>query len=101
MGCRGVQRADNQRQGLVLPRDVFLKSQDRSAMHSRIATGEPDSQVTYWLWRFDRKDDPIPLDNFWNKTMEQCVADLDLAGNPTAGHPDGPADVEMAVDPYF
>src|SRR4051794_15023045 len=33
-------------------------------------SGDAESQVTYWLWRFDRKDDPVPLDNFWGKTME-------------------------------
>src|SRR5437867_10760630 len=28
----------------------------------------PDSAVRYWLWRFDRPDDPVPPDNFWGKT---------------------------------
>jgi prepilin-type processing-associated H-X9-DG protein len=55
----------------------------------------------YWLWRFDRPDDPIPLDNLWGKLDLQAVDDLRLARNPQAGIPDGPADVEMAVDPYF
>ncbi len=58
--------------------------------------------VTYWLWRFDRKDDPIPLDEFWGKTTQQCVSDLRQAtNNPTIGQPGGPAEVELAVDPYF
>ncbi|HOB33395.1 MAG TPA: type II secretion system protein [Verrucomicrobiota bacterium] len=57
--------------------------------------------VTYWLWRFDRPDDPIPLDAFWGKTVSQCVADLRAANNPTTGMPNGPVDVELAVDPYF
>jgi prepilin-type N-terminal cleavage/methylation domain-containing protein/prepilin-type processing-associated H-X9-DG protein len=55
----------------------------------------------YWLWRFDRTDDPVPLDNFWDKTPETCVADLKVANNPTVGIPGGPSDVELAVDPYF
>ena len=55
----------------------------------------------YWLWRFDRPDFPIPLDNFWGKTELQAVDDLRAANNPTAGLPNGPADAEMAVDPYF
>jgi prepilin-type N-terminal cleavage/methylation domain-containing protein/prepilin-type processing-associated H-X9-DG protein len=55
----------------------------------------------YWLWRFDRATDPVPLDNFWNKTVEQAVSDLRQAGNPVIGQPTGPADVELAVDPYF
>src|SRR5207302_9762263 len=62
----------------------------------------PNAAVTYyWLWRFDRPNDPIPLDNLWGKTDSQAVEDLRAANNPQAGTPDGPADVEMAVDPYF
>jgi prepilin-type N-terminal cleavage/methylation domain-containing protein len=55
----------------------------------------------YWLWRFDRKDDPVPLDNFWGKTIEQSVVDLRAANNPQAGSPAGPVEVEWVVDPYF
>jgi prepilin-type N-terminal cleavage/methylation domain-containing protein/prepilin-type processing-associated H-X9-DG protein len=62
---------------------------------------ETNSAVTYWLWRFDRDENPVPLDNFWNKKSEQCVSDLRAANNPTAGQPMGAADVELAVDPYF
>lgn len=57
--------------------------------------------ATYWLWRFDRPDDPVALDNFWGKTGDQAVNDLIAANNPQAGIPEGVADVEMAVDPYF
>lgn len=59
------------------------------------------SPSNYWMWRFDRPDDPVPLDNFWGKTPDQAVSDLRAANNPQAGMPDGVADVEMAVDPYF
>src|SRR3954470_24967441 len=55
----------------------------------------------YWLWRFDRIDADIPLDDFWGKTIEQSVADAKLANNPTIGDPNGPSGVELAVDPYF
>jgi prepilin-type N-terminal cleavage/methylation domain-containing protein/prepilin-type processing-associated H-X9-DG protein len=55
----------------------------------------------YWVWRFDRPDDPVPLDNFWGKTEPQAVEDLYAADNPAAGRPEGPADTELAVDPYF
>jgi prepilin-type N-terminal cleavage/methylation domain-containing protein len=55
----------------------------------------------YWLWRFDRPDDPVPLDNLWGKSDAQAVSDLQAAKNPQAGYPEGPADVELAVDPYF
>lgn len=61
-------------------------------------TGE---SARFWMWRFDRYDDPVPLDNLWGKTAEQAVTDLQAAGNPQAGHPDGVADVELVVDPYF
>ena len=59
------------------------------------------SAVTYWLWRFDRTDDPVPLDNFWGKAVPQCVAELRAANNPQAGQPNSPTDVELALDPYF
>lgn len=67
--------------------------------HTTAAPSSPAS--TYWLWRFDRPDDPVPLDDLWGKTDIQSVADLQAAKNPQAGYPDGPADVEIAVDPYF
>jgi prepilin-type processing-associated H-X9-DG protein len=55
----------------------------------------------YWLWRFDRTEDPVPLDNFWGKTPDQAVEDLKVANNPQAGNPTGVSDVELLVDPYF
>ncbi len=55
----------------------------------------------YWLWRFDRPDQPVALDNFWGKSDEQAVADLQTAQNPTVGFPEGVSDVELLVDPYF
>lgn len=55
----------------------------------------------YWVWRFDRIDAITPLDNFWHKSAEQIVADLQQANNPQVGFPQGVADVEIAVDPYF
>lgn len=59
------------------------------------------SVTTYWLWRFDRTNDPVDLDNFWRKSVDQCVADLRIANNPQVGIPGGAADVELQVDPYF
>jgi prepilin-type N-terminal cleavage/methylation domain-containing protein/prepilin-type processing-associated H-X9-DG protein len=58
-------------------------------------------RTRYWLWRFDRADPEVPLDNFWGKTLEQCVADLRQANNPQVGIPSGAVEVELAVDPYF
>ncbi len=60
-----------------------------------------DGPSRYWLWRFDRADAVIPLDNLWGKLELQGVEDLRLANNAQAGIPEGPADVELAVDPYF
>jgi hypothetical protein len=55
----------------------------------------------YWLWRFDRIEEDVPLDNFWGKGVEQAVIDLRAANNPAAGQPNGASEVELAVDPYF
>src|SRR5687767_8744671 len=52
---------------------------------------DPISAVRYWLWRFDRKDDPVPPDNFWGKTVDQCVSDLQELASPIIGIPNGPA----------
>jgi prepilin-type processing-associated H-X9-DG protein len=55
----------------------------------------------YWMWRFDRITEPVDLDNFWGKSPEQAVDDLNAANNPTVGQVQGVADVELLVDPYF
>ena len=55
----------------------------------------------YWLWRFDRAEADVPLDNFWGKSETQIVADLQAATNAVIGIPSGPSEVELAVDPYF
>jgi prepilin-type N-terminal cleavage/methylation domain-containing protein len=59
------------------------------------------ADARYWLWRFDRMEDPVALDNFWGKTESTIVADLQQAANPTVGIPEGASEVELAVDPYF
>jgi prepilin-type N-terminal cleavage/methylation domain-containing protein/prepilin-type processing-associated H-X9-DG protein len=69
------------------------------AQHSR--AGDDASVVSYWLWRFDRETDPVPPDNFWAKTSEQAMADLQAANNPQVGQPESPSEVELVVDPYF
>jgi prepilin-type N-terminal cleavage/methylation domain-containing protein/prepilin-type processing-associated H-X9-DG protein len=63
------------------------------------ATNGPASR--YWLWRFDRPDDPVGLEDFWGKTEAQAVADLESANDPVLGNINGPSDVEVAVDSYF
>ncbi|MCA0361836.1 MAG: prepilin-type N-terminal cleavage/methylation domain-containing protein [Armatimonadetes bacterium] len=57
--------------------------------------------TTIWMWRFDQVTDPVALDNFWGKTPDQAVGDLQTAANPFIGIPTGQADTELAVDPYF
>ena len=65
-------------------------------------TSETNAPSTgYWMWRFDQFVDPVPLDDFWGKTEDQAVTDLQVAKNPQAGNPNGVADVELAIDPYF
>jgi prepilin-type N-terminal cleavage/methylation domain-containing protein len=59
------------------------------------------AMVRYWLWRFDRPDDPVGLEDFWGKTETQAVSDLQSTNDPLVGPINGPIDVELAVDPYF
>jgi prepilin-type N-terminal cleavage/methylation domain-containing protein/prepilin-type processing-associated H-X9-DG protein len=76
-----------------------LRDLPQSSQASR--PGDETSRVSYWFWRFDRFEDPVPLDNFWGKNPEQAISDLRAANNPQAGQPFSTADVELAVDPYF
>jgi len=69
--------------------------------HQAAGTNAAAPRVTYWMWRFDRTDDPIPADNFWGRTVNEAIQQLSTANNPTVGTPNGPADVELIVDPYF
>ena len=59
--------------------------------------------VRYWLWRFDRPDDPVGQEDFWGKTDSQAVSDLVAASatDKTLGTINGASDVELAVDSYF
>jgi len=77
----------------------ILRTAPQSCQESRV--GDQDSLVSYWLWRFDRTNNPVPPDNFWGKTVDQCVSDLQTLASPFIGVPNGPADVELAVDPYY
>jgi len=66
-----------------------------------VSTAPDAATGRYWMWRFDRPDDPVPLDDFWGKIPDQAVVDLDIANNPQAGKPLGESDTELLVDPYF
>lgn len=68
---------------------------------TRQAPGTNVAPVRYWMWRFDRTDEPVALDNFWNKSREQAFQDLRMAKNPTVGDPQSPSEVENLVDVYF
>ena len=57
--------------------------------------------VRYWMWRFDRLDDPVTLDNFWGRTEADCVTSLRAANHPQAGRPGGASDVGLTVAVYF
>ena len=70
-----------------------------SSLGEAIQVRQKDSR--YWLWRFDQVVNPVPLDNFWGKTSDQAVIDLQRAHNPQAGDPSGDSQVELIVDPYF
>ncbi len=61
----------------------------------------PEKATRYWMWRFDRIEHPVPPDNFWGKTPEQAVADLQAHPSNFYARPEGVSDVELTVDPYF
>lgn len=65
------------------------------------STNALDPSARYWLWRFDRPDYPVGLEDFWGKTENKAVADLASTNDPTVGIINGASDVELAVDPYY
>jgi type II secretory pathway pseudopilin PulG len=67
------------------------------------STNANPPSVRYWLWRFDRPDNPVGQEDFWGKTDTQAVADLVSAAgtDATLGTVNGATDVELVVDPYF
>lgn len=90
----------------LLANDRLLNcpSVEHSAMGNAVQVAQataPGALTRYWMWRFDRVTDPVDLDNFWGKTPDKAVADLRIANNPQAGKPEGVADTELMVDPYF
>jgi prepilin-type processing-associated H-X9-DG protein len=77
-----------------------------------LQTTADGKECRYWMWRFDKPANPagtVALDNFWGKTPDQAADDLRQAAmadpvvartlNPSI--PNGVADVELVVDPYF
>lgn len=74
-----------------------------NSVHTTIgeAVQVKQNDSNYWMWRFDRVDDIVPIDDFWGKSVEQAVDDLNIAMNTAIGQPIGAADTELVVDPYF
>lgn len=66
-----------------------------------VSTATNAVRVGYWMWRFDRPDEPVAADNFWGKTRARAVTDLAAAGNPQVGVVAGAAEVEFVTDVYF
>lgn len=58
-------------------------------------------EVTYWMWRFDRPDDPVPADNFWGRTVQESLVGWLISGNPLVVPGGGLSELELVVDPYF
>jgi prepilin-type N-terminal cleavage/methylation domain-containing protein/prepilin-type processing-associated H-X9-DG protein len=72
------------------------------AQFVQAAGAETNATTTrYWMWRFDRDEDPVPDDNFWGRTEMDCLSALRDANNPTAGNPQGLSEVELTVDVYL
>ncbi len=78
-----------------------FKTAEQSFQLAGTDTNTTTTVVRYWMWRFDRTDEPVPLDNFWGRTEADCVNSLRAANNPQAGVPGGASDVELTVDVYF
>jgi prepilin-type N-terminal cleavage/methylation domain-containing protein len=56
----------------------------------------------FWLWRFDRPDDPVGQEDFWGKSLTQAVTDLESVTNdPALGIINSIVDIELCVDSYF
>jgi len=65
-------------------------------------SSDPNGPICrYWAWRFDRIDNPVPLEDFWGKLESRAVSDLESANDPLVGPISGPVDVELVVDPYY
>ncbi len=91
-GMRNIWRCPSASQG------VFAKAVQ---VHQSVNIQSNAPASNYWMWRFDRPDDPVALDNFWGKTPDDAVNSLRQADNPMLGTINGLADVELAVDVYF
>ena len=81
----------------LLRSSLLQASQSTQLFHAE----DTNRLVGYWFWRFDRIEDPVPLDNFWGKSLAAAMQDLKAAKNPQVGEPQGTSEVELGVDPYY
>ncbi len=75
---------------------------------ARVKEPVPGGVTRYWMWRFDRRENPVKVTNCWGKQPQQCVADIDAFNTPVVKEktivppvPQGESDLELAVDPYI
>ena len=87
--------------------DPYLKNKDVWSCPS--TKGSPVGETIqvkqlesrYWMWRFDRPDNPVNIEDFWGKSADQAIQDLITANDPLVGFVSGVSDTELLVDPYF
>jgi prepilin-type N-terminal cleavage/methylation domain-containing protein len=67
-----------------------------------VTNGVAVTATRYWMWRFDRPDDPVGQEDFWGKTVARAVSDLIAVTNdPALGTINSACDIELCVDSYF
>jgi prepilin-type N-terminal cleavage/methylation domain-containing protein len=79
--------------------EIFTCPEAKAVFPTEVRVNQQGS--TFWAWRFDRIDATVPLDNWWGKTPDQALADGIASGNAQIGNPQGIAELELMVDPYF
>ncbi len=76
---------------------------------ARVKEPLPGGGVTrYWMWRFDRRENPVKQTDCWGKLPSQCISDIDAFNTPIVHEttivppvPQSESDLELAVDPYI
>jgi prepilin-type N-terminal cleavage/methylation domain-containing protein len=64
---------------LAMPQPAAVPPPPGNPEPAVAAFGYQRPAVTYWMWRFDRTNAPVPLDNFWGKTVAEALLDLERA----------------------
>lgn len=79
--------------------DLRRKLNGVSSIGKPVSTEE--SFTYFWMWGFDRIEYPVPSNNFWGKTIDQAVMDLQATRKISVNNSDGLSQVELISDPYF